>query len=119
PVTAESLITAAPDAILMMTGGLESVGGVDGFVQIPGIKQTPAGKNRRIIDMDDSVLLSYGPSTGHVIHALTDALYGDRAQCPRRTPPNGAESAHCSPAHHGPGRAGAAAPPQSWSSLRC
>lgn len=80
PVTAESLITASPDVILMMTGGLESVGGVEGLVQIPGVKQTPAGENRRIIDMDDSVLLSYGPSTGHVIRALTGALYGNPPQ---------------------------------------
>src|SRR5699024_5527619 len=42
PVTAEALIVAAPDVILMMTGGLESVGGVDGLVQTPGVKQTPA-----------------------------------------------------------------------------
>ncbi|GAA4813972.1 ABC transporter substrate-binding protein [Tomitella cavernea] len=80
PVTAEALIVAAPDVILMMSGGLQSVGGVDGLVQMPGIKQTPAGENRRVIDMDDSVLLSYGPSTGKVIGALTDALYGEQSR---------------------------------------
>ncbi|WP_220472130.1 heme/hemin ABC transporter substrate-binding protein [Tomitella gaofuii] len=80
PVTAEALIVAAPDVILMMSGGLQSVGGVDGLVQMPGIKQTPAGENRRVIDMDDAVLLSYGPSTGKVIRALTEALYGEQAR---------------------------------------
>nr|WP_038171977.1 ABC transporter substrate-binding protein [Tomitella biformata] len=75
-VTSEALIVAAPDAILMMTGGLESVDGVDGLVTLPGIAQTPAGQNRRVIDMDDSVLLSFGPSTGTVIRSLTAAYYG-------------------------------------------
>lgn len=75
-VTSEALIVAAPDAILMMTGGLESVDGVDGLVRLPGIAQTPAGQNRRVVDMDDSALLSFGPSTGKVIRALTTAFYG-------------------------------------------
>lgn len=75
-VTSEALITAAPDVILMMTGGLDSVDGVDGLVTLPGIAQTPAGKNRRVLDMDDSVLLSFGPSTGRVIEALATAYYG-------------------------------------------
>lgn len=75
-VTSEAMIVAAPDAILMMTGGLESVAGVDGLVSLPGIAQTPAGANRRVVDMDDSVLLSFGPSTGKVIRALTAAFYG-------------------------------------------
>lgn len=75
-VTSEALIVAAPDAILMMTGGLESVDGVDGLVRLPGIAQTPAGQNRWVVDMADSVLLSFGPSTGKVIRALTQALYG-------------------------------------------
>lgn len=75
-VTSEAVIVAAPDAILMMTGGLDSVDGVDGLVSLPGIAQTPAGENRRVVDMDDSVLLSFGPSTGKVIRALTAAFYG-------------------------------------------
>ena len=79
-VTSEALITAAPDVILMMTGGLESVDGVDGLVALPGIAQTPAGKNRRVLDMDDSVLLGFGPSTGRVIEALATAYYGQAGE---------------------------------------
>ncbi len=78
-VTSEALIVAAPDAILMMTGGLESVDGIDGLMALPGIAQTPAGQNRRVIDMDDSALLSFGPSTGKVIRALAEAYYGSGA----------------------------------------
>lgn len=75
-ITSEAMIAAAPDVILVMTDGLESVGGIDGIAQVPGIAQTPAGRNQRIVDMSDAVLLSFGPNTGHVIAALRDAIYG-------------------------------------------
>ena len=59
-----------------MTEGLQSVGGVDGLMKaIPAIEQTPAGQNRRIIDMSDSQILSFGPRTAHVLDALARALY--------------------------------------------
>ena len=73
PITAESLVTAAPDVILVMSGGLESIGGIDGLMQIPGIAETPAGQNGRIIAFDDQYLLGLGPRMGQVI---TDLVYG-------------------------------------------
>ncbi|MFI6012371.1 hemin ABC transporter substrate-binding protein [Streptomyces sp. NPDC051243] len=75
PITSEALVRAQPDVILMMTKGLESVGGVDGLVRIPGIGQTPAGMNRRVVDMEDGVLLGYGPRTPLVIDILVDRLH--------------------------------------------
>lgn len=77
PITSEALIAAAPDVILVMTDGLASVGGVDGLTKIPGIAQTPAGKNKRVVDMADNVVLSFGPNTGRVVAALAKAVYGD------------------------------------------
>lgn len=76
PITSEAMIAAAPDVILVMSDGLASVGGVDGVEKIPGIAQTPAGRNKRVVDMADSVLLSFGPNTGRVLTALTKAVYG-------------------------------------------
>ncbi|WP_373453581.1 MULTISPECIES: heme/hemin ABC transporter substrate-binding protein [unclassified Rhodococcus (in: high G+C Gram-positive bacteria)] len=75
PVTSEALIAAAPDVILMMTKGLESIGGIEGLEQIPGIAQTPAGRERRVVDMDDGTILSFGPNTGKVLGALSKAVY--------------------------------------------
>nr|WP_296767375.1 ABC transporter substrate-binding protein [Rhodococcus sp. (in: high G+C Gram-positive bacteria)] len=75
PITSEALIAAAPDVILMMTGGLESIGGIDGLEQVPGIAQTPAGHSKRIVDMADGVILSFGPNTGKVLGALASAVY--------------------------------------------
>ncbi|NLU84963.1 ABC transporter substrate-binding protein [Rhodococcus sp. HNM0569] len=78
-ITSEALIAAAPDDILMMTHGLESIGGIDGLEAIPGIAQTPAGRSKSVVDMDDGVLLGFGPNTGRVLAALADAFYPDTA----------------------------------------
>ncbi len=75
PLNAEALAKSRPDAIVMMSQGLESVGGVDGALKLPGVAQTPAGQHRRIIDMDDSQVLSFGPLTPQVVDALARALY--------------------------------------------
>ncbi|MEU8778641.1 ABC transporter substrate-binding protein [Streptomyces sp. NPDC048606] len=79
PITSEALAAAAPDAILVMTKGLESVGGVDGLVKIPGVAQTPAGMDRRVITVDDGVLLNYGPRTDQVLSSLVGQLHGKGA----------------------------------------
>ncbi|WP_326558540.1 heme/hemin ABC transporter substrate-binding protein [Micromonospora sp. NBC_01796] len=75
PLTSEGLINAAPDVILVMTEGLESVKGVDGLLAMPGVAQTPAGRDRRIVDMDDGILLNFGARTGLAISALAKAVY--------------------------------------------
>lgn len=73
-LTAEALAAAKPDVILVMSKGLQSVGGVKGLISLPGVGQTPAGKNSRIIDVDDSLLLSFGPRTPSLVNAMSKAL---------------------------------------------
>ncbi|AYF75756.1 ABC transporter substrate-binding protein [Nocardia yunnanensis] len=79
PITSEAMIAAAPQVLLVMSDGLASVGGVDGLEKVPGVAQTPAGKDRRVVDMSDAVLLSFGPNTGRVLSALIHAVYGTAA----------------------------------------
>jgi iron complex transport system substrate-binding protein len=74
PITSEALVTARPDVLLLMTDGLKSVGGVNGLEKIPGIAQTPAGVNKRVVTIEDGVLLNFGPRTAQVITALAGAL---------------------------------------------
>jgi iron complex transport system substrate-binding protein len=73
-LTAESLAALNPDLILVMSKGLESVGGVQGLLKLPGVAQTNAGKNAAVIDVDDSLLLSFGPRTPALVQALATAL---------------------------------------------
>ncbi len=76
PVNAEALVEMAPDLILVMTKGLESVDGVDGLLErVPAVASTPAGANRRIVDMDDGAILGFGPRTPAVLDALARAIY--------------------------------------------
>jgi iron complex transport system substrate-binding protein len=73
-MTAESLATLNPDVIIVMTKGLQSVGGISGLLKLPGVAQTKAGKNQAIIDVDDSLLLSFGPRTPSLVGALASTV---------------------------------------------
>lgn len=73
-LTAESLAALNPDVIVVMSKGLESVGGVEGLLKLPGVAQTKAGKNSAVIDVDDSLLLSFGPRTPSLVEALAKAF---------------------------------------------
>ncbi|GAU69169.1 putative hemin ABC transporter substrate-binding protein [Streptomyces sp. NBRC 110611] len=78
PITSEALAKAAPDVILVMTEGLESVGGVNGLVKIPGVAETPAGADRRVASVDDGVLLNFGPRTDQVLRSLVTQIHTGR-----------------------------------------
>jgi iron complex transport system substrate-binding protein len=73
-MTAESLATLNPDVIIVMSKGLQSVGGISGLLKLPGVAQTQAGKSQAVIDVDDSLLLSFGPRTPSLVQALADAV---------------------------------------------
>jgi iron complex transport system substrate-binding protein len=79
PLTPEAAIAAAPDVLLMPARGLDSVGGIDGLLQAPGVALTPAGQERRIIAMDDLYLLGFGPRLGQAVRDLAIFLgYGQQ-----------------------------------------
>lgn len=75
PLTSESLVTANPDYILLFSSGLESLGGMEGLLKIPGIKLTTAGKKQQIIEMDGLLLTGFGPRLGQAIQILNKRLY--------------------------------------------
>jgi iron complex transport system substrate-binding protein len=75
PITSEAMVLAAPEVILMTTTGLESVGGVDGLLAIPGIGQTPAGRSRRVITLEDGLLFGFGPRTPAALEMIVSQLY--------------------------------------------
>lgn len=74
PLTAESLVAANPDVILLFNSGLESVGGIEGFLKVSGVAQTKAGKNRKIIEMDGQLLTGFGPRLGLAVQELIAKL---------------------------------------------
>jgi iron complex transport system substrate-binding protein len=74
PVSAEILAGLNPDVILVMSKGLASVGGLSGLRELPGVAQTEAGKKGRILAVDDSLLLSFGPRTPDLILQMAAAV---------------------------------------------
>ncbi|MEM7207443.1 MAG: ABC transporter substrate-binding protein [Pseudomonadota bacterium] len=75
PISAESLVAAAPDAILVTNRTLAMMGGLDKLLEIPGIAATPAGLNKRIVAMDGLYLLGLGPRTPQAVADFTAKLH--------------------------------------------
>ncbi|MCK8491614.1 MULTISPECIES: heme/hemin ABC transporter substrate-binding protein [Spirosoma] len=74
PLTAEALVTANPDVILLFDSGLESLGGTAGLLKVQGVAQTNAGKNSRIIEMDGHLLTGFSPRLGKALQELAQKI---------------------------------------------
>ncbi len=74
-ISAEALLEAAPDVLILSTTGLDSVGGLDGLLSIPGIAQTPAGQNRRVLTFEDQYLFGAGPRYGQLLLELIESIH--------------------------------------------
>ena len=75
PMTAEAVIAAQPDVYVLFTSSLESIGGVDGLLKLPGLAHTPAGQNRRIVTLDGQYLSGFGPRCGRAALDLFQGIY--------------------------------------------
>ncbi len=69
PLTAEAVIAADPDVLLMFDSGLASLD-EGGIKSIPGLAVTSAGRNESVITMDGQYLSGFGPRTGQAILEL-------------------------------------------------
>ena len=74
PLTAESLLAANPDVLVLFTSGLESVDGVEGLLKVPGIANTNAGRNKKIVSMDGQFLTGFGPRLGKAAIELAQKI---------------------------------------------
>ncbi|MEJ7596971.1 MAG: ABC transporter substrate-binding protein [Kofleriaceae bacterium] len=74
PLSPEILIDAAPDVIVVPVRGLATLGGEHGLLAVPGVAETPAGRQRRIVAFDDLLLLGFGPRLATAIDGLARAL---------------------------------------------
>lgn len=78
PLAGEAVIAAAPDLVLIPTAGLSSLGGPRGLWALPGFAATPAGLARRVVAMDDLLLLGFGPRLATATETLTQAFSAPR-----------------------------------------
>jgi len=75
PLTSEAVIAANPDVILLFDSGLSSLGGIDGLLQVQGISETNAGKNRKVVEMDGQFLTGFGPRLGKAVIELAEKIH--------------------------------------------
>lgn len=76
PMTAESVVEAAPDVIFMLGRTAGAVGGVDAFAARPEVAATPAARNGRIVVLPDAAL-NFGPSLGRFVLDFARVLHSE------------------------------------------
>lgn len=74
-MTAEAVVAAQPDLLVLFSGGLESIGGLEGLRKLPGIMQTPAGRAGRVVALDDLYMGGFGPRMGRAALDLHIGAY--------------------------------------------
>lgn len=74
-MTAEAVVAAQPDVLVLFTRGLESIGGLEGLRRLPGIMQTPAGQAGRVVALDDLYMGGFGPRAGRAALDLHIGAY--------------------------------------------
>jgi iron complex transport system substrate-binding protein len=74
PLSPEALVQLRPDFIVTLSASLQSVGGVNGLLQLPGVAQTPAGRKRNVLAFDDQEFLGLGPRAPRALRALIKGL---------------------------------------------
>lgn len=77
-LTDEAVEKAAPDLILTMDIGKDSVQKED-LLKNPALANSPAGRSGNIVRMDSLYLLGFGPRTGAASRELSEKLYGKQA----------------------------------------
>jgi iron complex transport system substrate-binding protein len=70
PMSQEGVIASQPQLILVTADGVKTLGGEDNVWKLPGLVQTPAGKSRQLLVVDDMALLGFGLQTPDAILAL-------------------------------------------------
>jgi iron complex transport system substrate-binding protein len=73
-LSAEGLMEVQPDVLLLFESGLASLGGLPGLLQVPGVRETPAGQHGRVIAMDGLYLLGFTPRAAQAAVELARTL---------------------------------------------
>lgn len=66
----EALVNANPDVLFLFDFGMESLGGNNGLLKMPGVAYTNAGKNKRIAAMDGPLMINFSTRLDQAILAL-------------------------------------------------
>lgn len=70
PLSQEGVIASQPDLVAISAAGIEALGGESALWQLPGLAQTPAGRARQLLVVDDMALLGFSVRTPAAIQQL-------------------------------------------------
>lgn len=79
PFSAEAAAALKPDVIVTTTMSVGASGSADAFLAQPGLNATPAARNKRIVVMDDLLLLGFGPRLPEALRQLQTGLTARQA----------------------------------------
>jgi heme transport system substrate-binding protein len=77
PLTPEALVAAAPAVIVLPEAGLAALGGIEAFLQLPGVAETPAAMNNAFLSYDEAYFFNLGPRAGQALDEFVRDLYPD------------------------------------------
>lgn len=75
PLSAEAAAQLAPEAVVLMEHVLTEAGGVDALLSIPALAVTPVARTRRVLAMEGSYALGFGPRAAHARRDLALLLH--------------------------------------------
>jgi iron complex transport system substrate-binding protein len=75
-LTPEAVVRARPDVVLAPEKGLASLGGPEKLFATPGLAETPAAQGRRVVAVDDLLLLGLGPRVAKAIDEVASKVFG-------------------------------------------
>lgn len=70
PLSQEGVIASQPDLVVISTEGVKSMGGEANLWKLPGLAQTPAGRSKQVLMVDDMALLGFSIRTPEAIQQL-------------------------------------------------
>ncbi|HBC8591647.1 TPA: hemin ABC transporter substrate-binding protein [Citrobacter koseri] len=70
PLSQEGVIASQPDLVVIPQEGLTAMGGEENLWKLPGLAQTPAGRNKQVFAVDDMALLGFSVRTPQAIQQL-------------------------------------------------
>ena len=85
PVSAEALIQAAPDVIVLTQQSVTQAGSLDAVIKsLKGVEHTPAGQAQRFVVMDVMELFSFGPRLPQALRELGKGIHAGSMQTAER-----------------------------------
>ena len=70
PLSQEGVIASQPDLVVISRESVRAMGGEASLWALPGLAQTPAGRNKQVLQVDDMALLGFSVRTPQAILQL-------------------------------------------------